>query len=72
MMHIKYDLLADADMISIYLQRVFYNSIIDQLISFLLRLMRIISQMTMINDKMLIVLLAATYLVSAVGFTSFD
>ena len=72
MTHAKCGLLADADMISTCLQRMSCNGIIDQLIPFLLRLMRVISQLTMINDKTLIAVLAAIHLLSAVGLASFD
>ena len=72
MTHAKCGFLADTDMISACLQRISCNSIIDQLIPFLLRLMRVISQLTMINDKTLIAVLAAIHLLSAVGFARFD
>ena len=72
MTHAKCGLLADADMISTCLQRMSCNGVIDQLIPFLFRLMRVISQLTMINDKTLIAVLAAIHLLSAVGLASFD
>ena len=72
MTHAKCGLLAYADMISTCLQRMSCNGVIDQLIPFLLRLMRVISQLTMINDKTLIAVLAAIHLLSAVGLAGFD
>ena len=72
MTHAKCGLLADANVVSTCLQRMSCNGIIDQLIPFLLRLMRVVSQLTMINDKTLIAVLAAIHLLSAVGFASFD
>ena len=70
MTHAKCGLLAYADMISACLQRMSCNGVIDQLIPFLLRLMRVISQLTMINDKTLITVLAAIHLLSAVGLAA--
>ena len=72
MTHAKCSLLADADVVSACLQRMSSNSIIVQLIPFLLRLMRVISQLTMINDKTLIAVLAAIHLLSAVDLVRFD
>ena len=72
MTHAKCGLLTDADMISACLQRMPCNGIIDQLIPFLLRLMRVISQLTMINDRTLIAVLAAIHLLSVVGLVRFD
>ena len=72
MTHAKCGLLADANVVSTCLQRMSCNGIIDQLIPFLLRLMRVVGQLTMINDKTLIAVLAAIHLLSAVGFASFD
>ena len=48
------------------------NCIIDQLIPFLRRLMRVISQLTVINDKTLIAMFATIHLFSTVGLISFD
>ena len=72
MTHAKCGFLADADMVSACLQRMSCNGIIEQLIPFLLRLMRVVSQLTMINDKTLIAVLAAIHLLSAVCFVRFD
>ena len=72
MTHAKCGLLADANVVSTCLQRMSCNGIIDQLIPFLLRLMRVVSQLTMINDKTLIAVLAAIHLLSAVDLVRFD